>query len=68
MRSYPVMESPIGAAVSEILRYTQTDTQTNKQTSCYFNIRIKDIITFLGLDYRDASIIMVFQKSHEQKN
>ena len=40
MRSYPVKESPIGSAVSEILRYTQTDTQTNKQTSCYFIIRI----------------------------
>ena len=29
MRSYPVMENPIGSAVSEILRYTHTDRETN---------------------------------------
>ena len=32
MRSYPVKENPIGSAVSEILRYKQTD----RQTSFYF--------------------------------
>ena len=41
MRSYPVKENPIGgSAVSEILRYKQTDKQTDKQTSYYFIIRI----------------------------
>ena len=44
MSSYPVKESLIGSAVSEIIRYTQTDSQTNRQTdkhtSCYFIIRI----------------------------
>ena len=33
MKSYPVKENPIGSAVSEILRYKQTDRQTNKQTN-----------------------------------
>ena len=36
MRSYIVKESHIGLAVREILWYRQTDTQ--RQTSCYFNI------------------------------
>ena len=40
MRSYPVNESPIGLVVTEYLRYTQTDRQTDKQTFCYFIIRI----------------------------
>ena len=30
MRKYPVQEKPIGSGVSEILRYTQTDRQTNR--------------------------------------
>ena len=38
MRSYPVKENPIGSAVSEILRYRHTDTQT----SCYFSKRIPE--------------------------
>ena len=33
MRSYPVKKNPIGSAVSEILRYKQTDRQTNRQTN-----------------------------------
>ena len=37
MRIYPVEENPIGSAVSEIIR---TDSQTHKQTFCYFSIRI----------------------------
>ena len=36
MRRYPVQENLIDLAVSEILRYTQT----NRHTSCYFIIRI----------------------------
>ena len=32
MRSYPVKENQIGSAVSEILRYKQTDKQTGRQT------------------------------------
>ena len=35
-RTYIVKENHIGSAVSEILRYTQRDTET----SCYFIIRI----------------------------
>ena len=40
MIGYPVRENPIGSAVIEILRYRQKGTQTDKQTSCYFIIRI----------------------------
>ena len=40
MKSYPVKENLIGSAVSEILWYKHTDTQIDKQTSCYFSIRI----------------------------
>ena len=29
MRIYPVQENPIGSVVSEIIRYTQTDRQTD---------------------------------------
>ena len=36
MRIYPVKENPINLAVSEILWYKHTD----KETSCYFSIRI----------------------------
>ena len=36
MKSYPIKENPIGSAVSEILRYRQTD----RQISCYYIIRI----------------------------
>ena len=36
MRNYPVEENPIGSAVTEILRYKQTDKQTS------FNIYQKD--------------------------
>ena len=48
MRSYPVKENQIGSAVSEILRYKHTD----KQTSCYFIIRIvrskcQDLLIFI---------------------
>ena len=32
MRSYPVKENPIGSAVSQILRYKQTDRKTERQT------------------------------------
>ena len=32
MKSYPVKENPIGSAVSEILRYRHTDTQTHRHT------------------------------------
>ena len=39
MRSCSVMEGPIGSAVREILQYTQPD----KQTFCYFIIRIGDM-------------------------
>ena len=44
MRSYPVKENPFGSAVSESLRYKHTDTQTNRQTSCYYSIRIGFIL------------------------
>ena len=37
MRSYPVKENSICSAVSERLGYKQT----NKQTSCYFIIKIE---------------------------
>ena len=46
MTIYPVKENTIGSVVSEILQYRHTDTQihrytdTDKQTSCYFSIRI----------------------------
>ena len=30
MKSYPVKENPIGSAVSEILPYKHTNTQTNR--------------------------------------
>ena len=39
-RSYPVKENLIGSAVSEILRDKHTKTQ--RQTSCYFIIRMSD--------------------------
>ena len=46
MRIYPVKENPIGSAVSEILWYRHTDRHTDRQTSCYFNIRIWGIFKF----------------------
>ena len=45
MRSYPVKENPIGSAVSEILRYKQTDKQTDKQTN-----RLTDIVLLCIID------------------
>ena len=50
MRIYPVKENPIGSSVSEILRYKHTD----KQTSCYFSIRI--ICPTLLVDFKELHI------------
>ena len=46
MRSYPVKENPISSAVSEILRYRQTDRHIDKHISFYFIIRILDFFIF----------------------
>ena len=46
MRIYPVIENLIGSAVSEILRYKQTNTQTKRH---------KDILLLL---YNDISICL----------
>ena len=40
MRKNPGKDNKIGSAVSEILWYKHTNTQTHIQTSCYFIIRI----------------------------
>ena len=49
MRSYLVKKNPIGSAVSEILWYKHTNTQTDKQTSCYFSIRINSLFNVTSL-------------------
>ena len=50
-RSYPVKESPIGSAVSEILRYTQTDRQTDILL-LYYKVCLIDIfISVLFIKY-----------------
>ena len=45
MRSYPVKENPIGSAVTEILRYKHTNTQTN-----ILFLKYKDILSFRSPD------------------
>ena len=53
MRSYPVKESPIGSAVSKILRYKHTHRQTNRHP-----------VTLL-LRY---GMIVILLKFHSEKN
>ena len=51
MRSYPVKKNQIGSAVSEILQYRHTNSK--KQTSCYFSIRIDtNIVLYLNLIFQ----------------
>ena len=49
MRSYPVKGNPIGSAVSDILRYKQTDKQTNRQTDIVLLCIIDIIILCLAM-------------------
>ena len=49
IRNQTVQKNHIGSAVSEILRYTQT----NKQTSCYFYIKI---LAATPLPYRGSVV------------
>ena len=51
MRSYPVKENPINSAVSEILRYRHTNTQTSR----YFSIRIRGVLSFITFWYKKIS-------------
>ena len=61
MRSYPVKENPIGSAVSEILWYKQTDTQTkilllyykdHKNLLSKINIRLNSNFSFWNLKFK----------------
>ena len=77
MRSYPVKENQIGSAVSEILRYKQTnrqtDTQTNRQTSFYFVLQISFITIGESTEKekseknKQASVKDFFKKSDSDK-
>ena len=69
MRSYPVKENPIGSAVSKILRYKHTNTQRDKQTSCYFSIRIYCLfICNKGIRLKMPGHIYLNLKGKAQKN
>ena len=45
MKIYPVKENPIGSAVSEILRYKHTNTQTHRQPNILL-LYYKDYFSF----------------------
>ena len=59
MRSYPVKENPISLAVSEILRYKQTDRQRNKQTDIVL-LCIIDTLLFTEGGDNGLQIILFF--------
>ena len=63
MRSYPVKENHIGSVDNEILRYRHTDRQPDKQTSCYFILRIYAVAHLAFRDY-----IMQFGRQRRDKN
>ena len=59
MRNYPVKENPIGLAVSKILRYKQTNRQTDIVLLCIIEDDNSYMLHFVRTDpnYSKASLL-----------
>ena len=66
MRIYPVKENPLGSEDRKILRYKHTDTQTHrqrdKQTSCYFSVRIVFLSMSWASLYLTRTVVLTYDK------